>query len=40
MNETEVDLITPNRNCLIFREKKLLSKNFREKNCTLYYNTK
>ena len=31
MNEIEVDLIKPNRNYLIFREKKLLSKNFREK---------
>ena len=39
-NETEVDPIGPNRNCLIFRENKLSSKIFREKNYILYYNTK
>ena len=30
-NGTEVDLIGPNRNSLIFRENKLSSINFREK---------
>ena len=29
-NWTEVDLIGPNRNCLIFRENKLSSKKFKE----------
>ena len=29
-NGAEVGLIGPNNNCLIFREKKLSSKNFRE----------
>ena len=30
LNGTEVDLIGPNSNCLIFREKNLSSTNFRE----------
>ena len=30
LNGTEVDLIGPNDNCLIFRENKLCSSNFRE----------
>ena len=39
-NGTKVDLIELNINCLIFREKKLSSTNFRKKNYTLYYNYK
>ena len=39
-NWTEVNLIGPNINCLIFRENKLSSKNFKEKKCTSYYNIK
>ena len=40
-NGTKVNLIELNINCLIFREKKLSSTNFRKKkNYTLYYNYK
>ena len=35
-----VDQIGSNINCLIFRENKFSSKNFKEKNYILYYNTK
>ena len=36
-NGTEINLIGPNRNYLIFRENKLSLKNFREKNYKSYY---
>jgi len=36
-NWTKVDLIGPNKNCLIFRENKLSSKFFREKRNIYIY---
>ena len=37
LSGTEIDLIGPNKNCLIFRENKLSSTNFREQ--IIYYIT-